>query len=314
MDEGLDDAPSDSAHIGLALLDRPGQGTVEHALHRGDDRLRAGIGVLDLGEDEDLPHDPVDAVTGRGHRRGDLRLTGRLLAQLGLGGPGLGLVEPRDEEVERSLDEPDLVLTGLLLPIWSTLPDKATSVVVLLHGYGADRADLLGLADPLSPHLPGTAFHAPDAPEPCANNPMGRQWFPIPWLDGSTEAQARAAALPVEHHFVHEPVPGEPGWWTWTLADPTRFNSAIGPLAIRYAAAGEPGLVRMLPRRAQGNLGDNIHGGATLTFIDIALFAGSRACGVDLGDRPVTLDISCLERSWALRDRRSTRPSCRHRA
>ncbi|GLS80019.1 alpha/beta hydrolase [Paracoccus marinus] len=72
-------------------------------------------------------------------------------------------------------------------------PDKATSVVVLLHGYGADRADLLGLADPLSPHLPGTAFHAPDAPEPCANNPMGRQWFPIPWLDGSTEDMARAS-------------------------------------------------------------------------------------------------------------------------
>ena len=71
--------------------------------------------------------------------------------------------------------------------------DKATSVVVLLHGYGADGADLLGLADPLSPHLPGTAFHAPDAPEPCANNPMGRQWFPIPWLDGSTEDMARAS-------------------------------------------------------------------------------------------------------------------------
>ena len=72
-------------------------------------------------------------------------------------------------------------------------PAKAGSVVVFLHGYGADGADLLGLADPLAPHLPGTAFHAPDAPEPCANNPMGRQWFPIPWLDGSTEAQARAA-------------------------------------------------------------------------------------------------------------------------
>lgn len=70
-------------------------------------------------------------------------------------------------------------------------PEKATSVVVLLHGYGADGADLLGLADPLSPHLPGTAFYAPDAPEPCANNPMGRQWFPVPWLDGSTQDQAR---------------------------------------------------------------------------------------------------------------------------
>ncbi|MDO5659002.1 MAG: alpha/beta fold hydrolase [Paracoccus sp. (in: a-proteobacteria)] len=72
-------------------------------------------------------------------------------------------------------------------------PENARQVVVFLHGYGADGADLLGLADPMAPHLPDTAFYAPDAPEPCANNPMGRQWFPIPWLDGSTEAQARAS-------------------------------------------------------------------------------------------------------------------------
>lgn len=72
-------------------------------------------------------------------------------------------------------------------------PETADSVVVFLHGYGADGADLLGLAQPLAPHLPRTAFYAPDAPEPCVNNPMGRQWFPIPWLDGSTEAQARAS-------------------------------------------------------------------------------------------------------------------------
>ena len=58
---------------------------------------------------------------------------------------------------------------------------------------GADGADLLGLADPLGPHLPGTAFYAPDAAERCVNNPMGYQWFPIPWLDGSTEDQARAS-------------------------------------------------------------------------------------------------------------------------
>jgi phospholipase/carboxylesterase len=72
-------------------------------------------------------------------------------------------------------------------------PSKADAVVVFLHGYGADGADLLGLADPLSPHLPGVAFHAPDAPERSINNPFGFQWFPIPWLDGSTEAQAKEA-------------------------------------------------------------------------------------------------------------------------
>ena len=70
---------------------------------------------------------------------------------------------------------------------------QATSVVVFLHGYGADGADLLGLADPLAPHLPVCAFYAPDAPEPCVGNPFGRQWFPIPWMDGSSEAQAAAS-------------------------------------------------------------------------------------------------------------------------
>lgn len=69
---------------------------------------------------------------------------------------------------------------------------KTDSVVVFLHGYGADGADLLGLADPLAPHLPDTLFVAPDAPEPCSGNPFGRQWFSIPWLDGSSDAEAAA--------------------------------------------------------------------------------------------------------------------------
>ncbi len=69
---------------------------------------------------------------------------------------------------------------------------RAKSLVVFVHGYGADGADLLGLADPLAPHLPDTVFVAPDAPEPCAGNPFGYQWFPIPWLDGSSEAEAAA--------------------------------------------------------------------------------------------------------------------------
>lgn len=70
-------------------------------------------------------------------------------------------------------------------------PEKSGSVVVFLHGYGADGTDLLGLSEPLAPHLPTTAFYAPDAPEPSRNNPMGYQWFPIPWLDGSSEVDAR---------------------------------------------------------------------------------------------------------------------------
>ncbi|GAB4266629.1 MAG: alpha/beta fold hydrolase [Pararhodobacter sp.] len=71
----------------------------------------------------------------------------------------------------------------------------ARSVVIFVHGYGANGADLMGLADPLAPHLPDTAFYSPDAPEHCPGNPFGFQWFPIPWLDGSSEEAARAGLV-----------------------------------------------------------------------------------------------------------------------
>jgi phospholipase/carboxylesterase len=70
------------------------------------------------------------------------------------------------------------------------LSGETRSVVVFLHGYGANGADLLGLADPLGEHLPDTLFVAPDAPEACAGAPFGYQWFPIPWIDGSSEEEA----------------------------------------------------------------------------------------------------------------------------
>ncbi len=73
------------------------------------------------------------------------------------------------------------------------------SVVVFLHGYGANGADLLGLADPLGEHLPDTLFVAPDAPETIPGMPFGFQWFPIPWIDGSSEEEAaRGMAAAVE--------------------------------------------------------------------------------------------------------------------
>lgn len=71
------------------------------------------------------------------------------------------------------------------------LSGETRSVVVFLHGYGANGADLLGLADPLSEHMPDTLFVAPDAPEHCAGSPMGFQWFPIPWIDGSSEEESQ---------------------------------------------------------------------------------------------------------------------------
>mgnify|MGYP006174513239 FL=1 len=75
------------------------------------------------------------------------------------------------------------------------LSGSTRSVVVFLHGYGANGEDLLGLADPLSEHLPDTLFVAPDAPETCAGSPMGFQWFPIPWIDSSSEEEAERGLL-----------------------------------------------------------------------------------------------------------------------
>ncbi|MEM9012746.1 MAG: dienelactone hydrolase family protein [Pseudomonadota bacterium] len=83
-------------------------------------------------------------------------------------------------------------MTTLTGPRLAAANGTTSSLVVLLHGYGADGADLIGLGDALAPHLPGTTFLAPNAPQRCAVNPGGYQWFSIPWMDGSSEADMTA--------------------------------------------------------------------------------------------------------------------------
>ena len=75
------------------------------------------------------------------------------------------------------------------------------SVVVFVHGYGANGADLLGLAEPLGEHLPDTLFVAPDAPEAIPMMPNGYQWFPIPWIDGSSEEEAERGLMAAADDF-----------------------------------------------------------------------------------------------------------------
>ena len=64
-------------------------------------------------------------------------------------------------------------------------------LVVLLHGYGADGADLIGLAPYLGQVLPDAAFVAPDAPFPCHMAVWGFQWFDIE--GASTEQRLEGA-------------------------------------------------------------------------------------------------------------------------
>jgi phospholipase/carboxylesterase len=56
---------------------------------------------------------------------------------------------------------------------------QAKQLVVFLHGYGADGKDLIEIGRQWRTWLPDAAFVAPNAPEPCAMSPMGRQWFAL---------------------------------------------------------------------------------------------------------------------------------------
>jgi phospholipase/carboxylesterase len=60
---------------------------------------------------------------------------------------------------------------------------KAEKLIILLHGYGADGDDLIGLAQYWQSSFPAAAFVAPHAPETCELSPFGRQWFSLEKYD-----------------------------------------------------------------------------------------------------------------------------------
>ena len=73
---------------------------------------------------------------------------------------------------------------------------RPRQLVVLLHGYGSDGNDLIGLAPHWARELPDAEFVSPHAPFPCEMSPMGRQWFsfedrsPVTLLAGGRAAAA----------------------------------------------------------------------------------------------------------------------------
>jgi len=90
--------------------------------------------------------------------------------------------------------------------------------------------------------------------------------------------------------FLYEEDPDHPGWMRWGFTDPTRYNSFLGPMLVKVE--GGIAHVRMTPERRHSNLRDNVHGGAMLGFIDVALFAASRSFGLITAGTAVTLDLS----------------------
>jgi len=115
----------------------------------------------------------------------------------------------------------------------------AKSLVIFVHGYGADGADLLSLADVLGPHLPNTAFAAPDAAERLPGAPFGRQWFAIPRFDGSSHAQA-AAGLERSAQDLSE------------FVDQRLAYEGLGPQAVALVGFSQGAMLslHMAPRRA----------------------------------------------------------------
>ena len=57
--------------------------------------------------------------------------------------------------------------------------NKPQQVIVLCHGYGGDGQDISTLAIHWQRFLPETIFLCPNAPEICAVNPQGYQWFDL---------------------------------------------------------------------------------------------------------------------------------------
>lgn len=64
----------------------------------------------------------------------------------------------------------------MLAPANGQAPDSA---VVLLHGYGSDGNDLIGLAPHWQGLLPGALFVSPNAAQALGMG--GYQWFAIDW-------------------------------------------------------------------------------------------------------------------------------------
>jgi acyl-coenzyme A thioesterase PaaI-like protein len=96
--------------------------------------------------------------------------------------------------------------------------------------------------------------------------------------------------MDVHPSIRHAPDPDHPGWWSWDIADDGKFHAVVGKLLVRPDGEGRA-VCRMFPEERHSNLGDMVHGGALLTFIDMALFAGGRLAGANV-IRAVTLDLS----------------------
>lgn len=75
-------------------------------------------------------------------------------------------------------------------------------LVLLLHGWGADGANLIDLAEMFAPILPDALFVAPNAPCVCEVNPHGYQWFSLMDRQPQHMLEGVRHAADVLNHFI----------------------------------------------------------------------------------------------------------------
>jgi phospholipase/carboxylesterase len=79
---------------------------------------------------------------------------------------------------------------------------RASSLVVLLHGYGANGEDLIALAHAWRGRLPDTAFVAPNAPETIPGMYGALQWFALTLREPGEYWRGVSAARPLLDRFL----------------------------------------------------------------------------------------------------------------
>lgn len=81
---------------------------------------------------------------------------------------------------------------------------RATALVVLLHGYGANGDDLIALAEGWRTRLSTAAFVAPNAPESIPGMYGALQWFPLTLRDPHEYWRGVVAARPAIDRFIDQ--------------------------------------------------------------------------------------------------------------
>ena len=110
-------------------------------------------------------------------------------------------------------------LSGPMLPPKSGVAAK--QAVVLLHGYGSDGNDLIGLAPYWQDVLPDALFVAPNGPQACGAFGSGYQWFDIDF-EGDRLASRQTGVLqarPILEQFLTD---------MWAQTGITPANTILG--------------------------------------------------------------------------------------